>query len=83
MAEDDDPHNSFTDQSFGIGQNTDGSFNVFPASELAQRIAARERDEEATSYAIEQSEKGFPDELREEYEAFAEGEEPTATEDDA
>lgn len=38
-----------------IGQNADGSFNSFPASELAKKTAERDSDEAATSYAIEQT----------------------------
>lgn len=53
-----EPHGSFEDTSFGIGQNTDGSFNIFPKSELPERLAQIESEEEATSHAIEESEGG-------------------------
>lgn len=58
---DPDSHGSFEDTSLGIGQNVDGSFNVYPASELPQILARQRESEEATSYAIEQMEAGFPD----------------------
>lgn len=53
---DPDHHGSFEDVSFGIGQKADGTIDVFPASELAARIAARDADEAATTYAIEDAE---------------------------
>jgi hypothetical protein len=53
---DDDFHGSFADLSYGVGQKADGTIDTFPASELAARIAARDADEEATTYAIEDSE---------------------------
>lgn len=59
---DDDFHGSFQDIGIGIGQTADGSIATFPLSELAERTAARDRDEAAAQYAIDQSEKGFPDE---------------------
>lgn len=66
MAEPDkDTHESFLDTRYGIGQNADGTFNVFPASELAAKTAERDRDEAAIEYAIEQSEAGFPPEIEE------------------
>lgn len=51
---------SLTDTSFGIGQMADGSIDTFPLSELPARTAARDREEEATDYAIAQSQLGFP-----------------------
>lgn len=56
----DDPHCSFTDTSFGIGQRADGTIDVFPESELAARIAQRDAQDAAIDHAIEQSEQGFP-----------------------
>jgi hypothetical protein len=47
---------SLNNDDFGIGQNSDGTFNIFPASELAARIAERDAQEDTTTYAIEQSE---------------------------
>lgn len=58
----DDPHCSFEDSGVGIGENADGTFNVFPLSELAARCAERAREEAAIEHAIEQSEQGFPEE---------------------
>ena len=51
-----DHHGSFEDVSFGIGQKADGTIDVFPASELAARIAERDSTEDATTYAIEDAE---------------------------
>lgn len=62
-----DRHNSFEDTSVGIGQNTDGTMNVFPATDLPKRTAERDSDEAATTYAIEQSEDGFPPEPEEDF----------------
>lgn len=62
----DDPHNSFTDQSYGIGQNADGTFNVFPKAELARKVAERDSQDEAIAHAMKQSEEGFPPSLDEE-----------------
>ena len=56
----DDPHNSFRDLKYGIGQNDDGTFNIFPKSELAAKTAERDMAEQAAAYAIKQSEAGFP-----------------------
>lgn len=60
---DKDKHESFDDSKVGIGQNDDGSFNSFPASDLPAKLAERASDEEATDHAVEQSEQGFPDEV--------------------
>jgi hypothetical protein len=57
-----DHHGSFEDTSLGIGQNADGTFNSFPLSELPQQVAKTKSEQEATSYAIEQSESGYPGE---------------------
>jgi len=46
------------DNEFGIGQNTDGTFNVFPASELPARLAAQKREDDAFEFAIGQA---FPE----------------------
>lgn len=43
-----------------MGQNADGTFDTFPASELAQKTAERDSNEAATQYAMEQSEEGYP-----------------------
>lgn len=59
---DDDKHGSFEDTSLGIGENADGTFNSFPLSDLPKHIAKTKGDEEATTYAIEQSESGYPGE---------------------
>jgi hypothetical protein len=53
---------SLTDLTFGIGQMADGSIDSFPLSELASRAAKRDAEEEATDYAMAQSELGFPGE---------------------
>lgn len=55
---DPDHHGSFEDVSLGIGQKADGTMDVFPASDLAARIAERDATEESTTYAIEESEMG-------------------------
>jgi|GEM_PF-1968222 len=55
-----DPKNSMTDLTFGIGQMTDGSIDSFPLSELPARAAKRNAEEEASAYAMAQSELGFP-----------------------
>lgn len=65
MADDDKKkkprHGSFEDTTYGIGQRADGEFNIFPASELPRLIAERDSQEQATDYAVAQSEQGFPD----------------------
>lgn len=43
----------------GMGQMADGSFDIFPASELPQRIAERDSEEAAWQSAMEQSESGW------------------------
>lgn len=63
MADPKEPHNSFEDLSVAIGQNADGTFNVFPASELPARVAKRDSDEAATTYAIEASEAGDSEDI--------------------
>jgi hypothetical protein len=55
-------HESFEDTKFGIGQNTDGTFNAFPLSELAAKTAARDA---AEAEGLE--EQGDVDELADEY----------------
>jgi hypothetical protein len=52
---------SLNNDAYGIGQLADGSFNIFPADELAERIAARDSQEQADDFAFEQSENGFKD----------------------
>ncbi len=59
----DDRHVSFEDTGVAIGQNTDGSFNIFPASELPEKLAELRSHEEATTYAIDASEAGDPEDL--------------------
>lgn len=49
MAEDDDPHNSFRDTAFGIGQRADGTIDTFPLSQLAERTKARDAEEEESA----------------------------------
>jgi len=58
----DDPLASLENGDFGIGQRTDGTIDTFPAEELPARLAAQREEEAAISFAIEQSENGFPDE---------------------
>lgn len=45
---------SLNNDAYGIGELADGTFNTFPASELAARTAERDRQEQETEYAIEQ-----------------------------
>lgn len=52
---------SLNNDAYGIGELEDGSFNTFPASELAARVAERDRQEQASDFAFEQSENGFED----------------------
>jgi uncharacterized protein with von Willebrand factor type A (vWA) domain len=47
------------DDGYGMGENTDGTFNIFPASELAERIAKRDAEEAATEYAMNQIDDPF------------------------
>ena len=47
---------------FGIGQRSDGTLDIFPPSELRERLAKQRSEEEAAQYAIDQMEKGFPGE---------------------
>jgi hypothetical protein len=55
------PGGSLNNGEFGMGQNADGTFNTFPLSELNERVAARDREEQADDFAFEQSENGFKD----------------------
>lgn len=50
-----------------MGQNADGTFDTFPLADLAKRTAQRASDEEATGYAMEQSEEGFPEDQPEDF----------------
>lgn len=83
----DDPHNSFTDTTVPIGAGPDGTITSFPASELPAYLESLRQQEQATTYAMEQSEGGFPDEddkaLRAEYELYAAGEPDTDDGDEA
>lgn len=60
--EGDNPLASLESTEFGIGQTADGAIASFPAAELPEHLAADASQDEATSYAIEQSEQGFPEE---------------------
>ncbi len=50
-------NHSLQPDGFGMGQNADGTFNIFPASELPARSAAQREEEAAWMAAIEQSEE--------------------------
>jgi hypothetical protein len=52
---------SLNNDAYGIGEMSDGTFNIFPASELAERVVARDSQEQADDFAFEQSENGFKD----------------------
>lgn len=58
----DNPRASLEDTKYGIGQRADGTVDIFPASELPARIAAERSQDEAVTYAMQQSSDGFPDE---------------------
>jgi hypothetical protein len=51
---------SLNNDKFGMGENADGSFNIFPASELAERIAKRDEDERVQEDAIQQVDNTDP-----------------------
>lgn len=62
----DDPNESLAvHHGFALGQLADGTFDIFPLSELAERTRLRDQEEAAQQYALEQSEAGFPDESEE------------------
>lgn len=52
---------STLDQPFTIGQNTDGSFNIFSLAEFAEWAVKNKQEQAALDYATAQSEMGFPD----------------------
>jgi len=58
----DNPLASLENGDFGIGQTADGTIASFPAADLPAMLARDQQQDEATSFAIEQSENGFPDE---------------------
>jgi len=72
-----DRHESFEETKFGIGQNTDGTFNVFPLTQLAAKTAARDA---AEAEGLE--EQGDVDELADEYKVRLGGEDSKPTGDE-
>lgn len=52
-------HESFKDDGKAIGQVGD-KLDIFPLSELAARVKARDEQDAAIDYAMAQSESGFP-----------------------
>lgn len=61
-------HDSFKDDGLAIGQSGKDGLDIFPMSELAKRIQERDARDAAIAFAMEQSDKGFPDESPEDNE---------------
>lgn len=59
---DKDPHYSFEDSGVGIGQMADGSIDIYPLADAPKRARERDSQDAATAYAMQQSERGFPEE---------------------
>jgi hypothetical protein len=57
----DDPKTALMSTQFGMGQLADGSFDTFPLSELAARVAARDADEAALQREIDMAAQGEAD----------------------
>lgn len=55
-------HDSFKDDGLAIGQSGKDGLDIFPMADLARRIEERDAQDAAIAFAMEQSDKGFPDE---------------------
>lgn len=55
-------HDSFKDDGMAIGQRGKDDLDIFPMSELKKRLQERDDHDAAVAFAMEQSDKGFPEE---------------------
>jgi hypothetical protein len=52
---------SLKDDGFGIGMNDERELNSFPIEQLAEKTAARRRQEEEIDYAVDHSDEDLDD----------------------